>query len=440
MFQPIHSMHFVLETVIFLYFSKAIKTPDEISMKRKAAALLFLLPPAVLYMENSVIEHVLLRCALRWGCYLCFLLVSKKGPALLCSYYSLLCFVVFTANTNIFQTALLFPVSRGLLPFTGLPLLDAVINSTLEYLFCFAMFFAFTHLVDLNQMSNLQYRRFSVAIAVLACELYVKASLHAITASGSEVLREMSIYTIFLQLILVILLIVYENYLCTRQIQEMTRAQEISARYQAEAYRREIDHSNDTHRLYHDMKNHFLAIRNLCQQEPARAQNYADTLLETFMEIPPPLIETGNTLLNGLIAQKCAGADANKIDVSVIIDARPIAFLSDADLCTIFGNALDNAVEACSNLPCENDRFIQIKGGPLNGQYFLSITNSYNGAVLYSGGRLRTMKNDKAMHGIGLRNISGVVEKYGGVLNIDTSGQQFKLTVMLPLERTEDYK
>lgn len=430
----VHAVHFICETLIFLYFSISIKTVEQQDGKRRTAAVLFLILPSALYMESSVVSHVLLRSALRWGCYLCFLLLLRKGSVLLCGYYALLCLTIFTANTNMFQTSLLFPISRGLLSFTGMALPDALISSTIEYLLCFTMFFALTHLVELNRITDLSIRRFSVAIAVLACELYVKASLHAITESGQQIMREMSMYTIFLQVSMIILLIVYENYLYNRQIQEIAHLQEVSAQYQAEAYRRQIDHENDTHRLYHDMKNHLLAIRGLCQEGETQVQKYVDTLIGAFIEIAPPMVETGNVLLNGLIAQKGTQARSQQIDMSVILDARSISYLSDTDICTIFGNALDNAVEACLKLPNEGERFIELKGGPVNGQYFLTIINSFNGNILLMAGQLFTMKQDKTMHGFGLHNIRKAVEKYGGTLCVDMTERQFKLTIMLPLD------
>ena len=433
----VHVIHFICETLIFLYFSASIKTAGRPDGRRRIAAILFLILPSILYMENSIVSHVLLRSALRWGCFLCFLLLFRKGPVLLCGYYAFLSLTIFTANTNMFQTSLLFPISRGLIPFTGMALPDAMISSVIEYLFCFAMFFALTHLVELGRIADPSFRRFSVAIAVLACELYVKASLHAITESGQQIMREMSMYAIFLQVLMIILLIVYENYLYTRQIQEIAHLQEVSVQYQVEAYHRQVDHEKDTHRLYHDMKNHLLAIHSLCQEGVAQVQEYVDALIGTFMEISPPIVETGNVLLNGLIAQKGAQARAQQVNISVILDARPISYLSDTDICIIFGNALDNAIEACQNLPSEGERFIELKGGPVNGQYFLSFTNSFNGKLLLAEGQLFTMKQDKTMHGFGLHNIRKAVEQYGGMLCVDTQECQFKLTIMLPLDGTD---
>ena len=103
--------------------------------------------------------------------------------------------------------------------------------------------------------------------------------------------------------------------------------------------------------------------------------------------------------------------------------------MSDVELCSMLGNILDNAVEACGTLP-EEERFMRVYIGKLKGQLYLSVQNS--------AGKVRKSKNTylstkEGEHGYGLFRIDRVAKKYGGYVNRQNEEGVFATEIMVPL-------
>ena len=103
--------------------------------------------------------------------------------------------------------------------------------------------------------------------------------------------------------------------------------------------------------------------------------------------------------------------------------------MSDVELCSLLGNLLDNAVEACALLP-EKERFMRIYIGKLKGQLYLSVQNSA-GAVRKEKGMYLSTKEGE--HGYGLFRIDRVVKKYGGYVNRQNEEGVFAEEIMIPV-------
>lgn len=146
------------------------------------------------------------------------------------------------------------------------------------------------------------------------------------------------------------------------------------------------------------------------------------------------LVQTGNDLLDGLMSQKCQEAMEEDVSVDVQLDFRRVHDVSDVDICTVFGNAMDNAIEACRNVTPGSKRKIVIRTGEGGGQVFISISNPYEGNLTLKNGLPVTTKAQAYLHGFGLHNIRRTMERYGGTLNVDTSEEgRFTLNLIFPL-------
>jgi len=106
--------------------------------------------------------------------------------------------------------------------------------------------------------------------------------------------------------------------------------------------------------------------------------------------------------------------------------------LSDTDLCIVLGNALENAIEACSIMDNDDARFISNEVMVLNNQLLIKIKNSYNGLLNVRDGNYASTKDDKT-RGIGMQNIKKVVESYGGFIKTEHTENIFILMVAFPL-------
>ena len=120
-------------------------------------------------------------------------------------------------------------------------------------------------------------------------------------------------------------------------------------------------------------------------------------------------------------------AENHEYDISfdLKLDFSKGNFISDFDLCVIWGNLLDNAIESCIKLPSEN-RCIEIKGGVSANFILVRISNDFNGTLVMQNGLPSTTKKDSVSHGFGLRNIEKTIKKYDGTITASTeNGKKF---------------
>ena len=97
------------------------------------------------------------------------------------------------------------------------------------------------------------------------------------------------------------------------------------------------------------------------------------------------------------------------------------------DIGVLYGNLVDNAVEACSKVP-EGQRFVKIENKYQSGILLLIITNSKTGKKNKS---LKTTKKDNIRHGHGVQSVRKVVEKYNGTVSFTDKGDIFEVSAML---------
>jgi len=92
----------------------------------------------------------------------------------------------------------------------------------------------------------------------------------------------------------------------------------------------------------------------------------------------------------------------------------PGNLLDPVDVCVIFGNALDNAIEACANHNSSETMNINIKSSFNNGFLFVKIDNPVAVDLRIVNNSIITTKDNNRFHGIGLSSIKSAVSKYNG--------------------------
>lgn len=160
------------------------------------------------------------------------------------------------------------------------------------------------------------------------------------------------------------------------------------------------------------------------------AEKYLDGLCETFAK-SKKVTDTGNTALDAVIGTKKAIAEGKNIVFNTKIQI-PESLRADAvDLCVIFGNALDNAIEAAEKMP-EGERKISLTVICQDERLFCRITNSSPDREVT---RLETGKKDRGNHGFGVENIKATLAKYGSEPEFDYSDHVFGLKFVIFLEK-----
>lgn len=179
--------------------------------------------------------------------------------------------------------------------------------------------------------------------------------------------------------------------------------------------------------IYHDMKNHLLVLEQ--QGGKSEAAQTAEKLREQIADYEDYL-HTGNEILDIILKEKSSQARNRRIDFSAAADLNGVHSIEPLDISTIFGNGLDNALEASEKLP-EGHRVILMKAGRV--QKFLSVIIENNCLEPGKPHRGRTSKEDDFLHGFGIANIKKAAEKYGGQCNTVCQNGKFVLKILIPL-------
>lgn len=179
--------------------------------------------------------------------------------------------------------------------------------------------------------------------------------------------------------------------------------------------------------IYHDMKNHLL----LLQSQAGNGQEVQKSIQELQSQIQEyeNYHHTGNEFLDIIIRDKAKTAQEKQIDFNAVISFEDGAFIDLLDISTIFGNALDNAIEASEKLP-EDHRLITIRVNRVRDMLVIIVENNAASVQPISG---ETTKEDTFSHGFGLPNIRKAVERYGGQCSIKTENGMFILKILIPI-------
>lgn len=177
----------------------------------------------------------------------------------------------------------------------------------------------------------------------------------------------------------------------------------------------------------HDLKYQIEALRKISDHEE---QKKAIDSMEESVTIYDSVVNTENEYLNTVLTEKSLLCKKNSITLTCIADGNILGFMDAVDLYTLFGNALDNAMEAVMKLKAE-ERFINLLLYEKAGLIFIQIENYFQGEIQMEEGLPVTTKTEKAYHGFGVKSIVEIVEKYHGFVTIETENQIFLLRITI---------
>lgn len=177
----------------------------------------------------------------------------------------------------------------------------------------------------------------------------------------------------------------------------------------------------------HDLKHQIAAIRTKAEKE--NFDKYLDRLEDSIIEYGT-VVECGHETINVVLTEKNILCSTCGVKFSYIIDGTLFNFMSEMEIYSLFGNALDNALESCTKVTDPEKRFISLKAAARGDMVILHVENSFQEALTMVDGMPQTTKKGSG-HGFGLRSIQNIAEKYDGVATVQASGDLFKLTVLM---------
>lgn len=203
---------------------------------------------------------------------------------------------------------------------------------------------------------------------------------------------------------------------------------------------------NAQRRINHDYKNQLNTISMLLKQkEYDKAEKLIDNIFETVHENSSTYC--ANTIINATVNYKAYIANAKHIKFNTdIIAPEEIPNISEMNLCSLFSNFIDNAIEANEQIP-EDERYVNIKVRCNKMMLIIQSENPVKNNIEIPKGTLpKTTKQDKDNHGLGLSIINKIARESGGLSEFTCENNIAKLYIRIVLDSehlhelaTEDY-
>ena len=178
----------------------------------------------------------------------------------------------------------------------------------------------------------------------------------------------------------------------------------------------------------HDYRNHIQNMKNRLGGDQGELEQYLDDLADDLTQADTS-IQTGNVMADAVLNSKLSVAEQKGVRLNIKAHIPQGVAMTDVELCSILGNLIDNAMEACEKLSCDQ-RFMRVYIDEFKGQFYLSVQNS-SPTVRRDRGTYRTTK--AGSHGFGLFRIDRIAKKYGGYVNRQYEEGIFATELLVPL-------
>lgn len=176
----------------------------------------------------------------------------------------------------------------------------------------------------------------------------------------------------------------------------------------------------------HDVKHMLLGMRNILTSEQIAE-------IEKVVTIYDSTVKSGNEVLDVIFTEKSLQCEQKGIAFERIVDGSLLRFMHVSDVYSLFGNAIDNAIEAVSKVDKREKRTVSLMVRESRGMVYIGLENGYTGTIEFEDDLPVTTKQDKRFHGFGTKSMRNVVEKYGGTMVINASDNIFRLNILLPV-------
>lgn len=204
-------------------------------------------------------------------------------------------------------------------------------------------------------------------------------------------------------------------------------------RRQYEQYNLSKENIEIINRKYHDLKHQIAVVR--AERNSDKREQYLQEM-ENDIKMYEAQNKTGNKVLDTILTGKHLYCVQHEINFTCVADGMLLDFMNLMDICTIFGNALDNAIECVEKIGDKSKRLIRT--AVYSQSKFLIIRfENYTELELTTKDSLPiTTKKDRQYHGYGLKSIRSTVEKYGGSMTVNVKDNWFILRLLIPEEKS----
>ena len=201
---------------------------------------------------------------------------------------------------------------------------------------------------------------------------------------------------------------------------------------QAESIKNFESKYDETVKIRHDFKNYISCALDMAEKNDRdELIKFLEDLSEEKINSITSYVATKRRVIGAILNNKLSKAKNLNIDMQLYLLSEA-ENISDMDIGIILANLLDNALEACEKNSGHSE--ITLKTWSEAGYYFIEVSNTVENNVLLDNPKLKTSKKNSELHGVGLRSVRDIVEKYEGMIGFDQNGKIFKVLVSLAKE------
>lgn len=190
------------------------------------------------------------------------------------------------------------------------------------------------------------------------------------------------------------------------------------------------ENQDKVRQLHHDMKNHIICMRKL-NQNGYDNEKYIESI-DKKIKSYENTFDTGNVLLDIILSEKKQICNNKNIKFFSSVNFTKCDFIESEDICSIFSNILDNAIEACMKIN-SNNKYIYIEGKIVEKFFILRVENSKINKINIKNNKFMTDKYNKFSHGLGISSIKNSVKKYNGETVINYTDDRFIIKILIPI-------
>ena len=230
--------------------------------------------------------------------------------------------------------------------------------------------------------------------------------------------------------------VLYAHYLsCFNNsvVRELESVQKtLKAQYQQ--YKQSRESIEAINMRYHDMKHQIGFLRT--EQDPDKRNAFLDKI-ENEIKSFELQNKTGNAVLDTILTGKSMYCYKHGITMTSVVDGKLLDFMDVVDICNIFGNAIENAIESVIQLEDKEKRLIHITVSQVNDFVMIGIENYYEGTLRTDGENFLTTKKDEQYHGYGIKSIKYTADRYDGAVYINTDNNWFDIKIAIPKRNSQ---
>ncbi|MFI3226747.1 MAG: GHKL domain-containing protein [Clostridia bacterium] len=326
------------------------------------------------------------------------------------------CFLVASTAT-ILQATSIISFYNALMPFA--------IFATLSFVFSIA-YTVREWLVHENQMAKLCLSSWAIIICSALAEIVYflgnNTDYHGLFAQIGLVLFILS-NSIILGIVIRRSFALKEQ---NRRLENEHKMMELQVNEQKRYHNLLIETRQTIRQQRHDLHHHLAVIQNLAKEGNIDKLNkHINSLNE---EIPIELKSyCENIAVNTVVTYYASKANENNIKMTIkLIVPETTNRISDNNLCVVFGNILENAIEACQRMESDG-KFITLNSHIQNEMLAITLKNSFEGTIRKKEDKFYSAKREE--FGIGITSVQTVARKHGGNANFTVEGSVFKSAI-----------